>query len=224
MLCINQSGGARNASRVEWGIPDPADPTKGLPRENFRGQLGATNGAPVDQYTIIRIASGFGVNGGRTLRVYVNEDKNPVPVPLEVISLLNLTNGPGQRGQGYGFGMEGTDAVTGEVYFDYLAFTTAGMFAPGEEVPTLGHPLTVTTNCLDPFADADDDDDVDMDDFATYQRCLGVGFTPPYPILTEPCLCFDRNADGRVDATVDLAAFMFCASGSKVPALRTCDD
>jgi hypothetical protein len=224
MLCINQSGGARNASRVEWGIPDPADGTKGLVRENARGATGQSNGAPLNDYTTIRIASGFGVNGNRTIKIYVNECLTPLPVPLEVISLFDLANGLGSRGQGYGFGMEGTGAVAGDVYFDYIAFTTAGMFAPGEEVATLGRPLGYCKNCPDPFADTDEDEDVDMDDFAVYQRCLGIGYSaPPYPPMPDECTCFDRNGDLRVDALFDLTAFSYCASGKNVRANKACD-
>src|SRR5207244_2839148 len=50
--------------------------------------------------------------------------------------------------------------------------------------------------CHHPFADVDNDGDVDFDDFAVFQRC----FTGPTDTLTSLgllgyCHCFDRNAD-----------------------------
>jgi hypothetical protein len=81
--------------------------------------------------------------------------------------------------------------------------------------------------CPDPFADTDDDGDVDQDDFAVLQACF-TGDLGPFE-LPEECLCFDRpgppNGDDDVDQG-DLAAFEVCAltSGPGVPADPACDD
>ena len=79
--------------------------------------------------------------------------------------------------------------------------------------------------CYDPFADADNDADVDQEDFAVLQACItgnGGG------MIDEPCCkCFDRPeplvGDNDVDQD-DMAKFELCASGPGIPALDSCDD
>ena len=70
--------------------------------------------------------------------------------------------------------------------------------------------VCVDVVCPKPFADEDWDKDVDMDDFAALQRCL----TPTSSIATG-CKCFDKNADGAIDA-VDVERFVYCTSGKEV--------
>lgn len=69
--------------------------------------------------------------------------------------------------------------------------------------------------CNVPFADYDNDDDVDMIDFAALQRCqtMGVGAVSPL------CVCFDRDGNGAGDGDLDLLdveEFMKCATGPGV--------
>lgn len=73
--------------------------------------------------------------------------------------------------------------------------------------------------CNTPFADADGDKDVDMDDFGPFQVCLtGAG----QPIRDKAaCHCFDRDGNGSIDLT-DFALFTACASGASVPANAGC--
>jgi hypothetical protein len=72
--------------------------------------------------------------------------------------------------------------------------------------------------CPDPFADADEDDDVDQDDFGALQTC----FTGPGGGVLAGCACFNRDADNDVDED-DYGAFEDCASGPEVPASTLCD-
>jgi len=74
--------------------------------------------------------------------------------------------------------------------------------------------------CNRPGMDVDGDTDVDMEDFAALQRCLGSGSQQS---LELPCLCFDSNGDGVIDAD-DVLAFVKCGSGSGVPAEPGCAD
>lgn len=68
--------------------------------------------------------------------------------------------------------------------------------------------------------DLDDDGDVDMTDFAGFQRCYtGVDSE----ITADDCLCFDLNGDNRI-TEVEMAVFLNCASGPSVPADPACDD
>lgn len=87
--------------------------------------------------------------------------------------------------------------------------------------PTIGNPgghadgLQFSSNCHTIWADADDDGDVDMDDFADWQRCVSITGTgpndPPY------CRCYDRVAPyGQVDE-LDFPSFAHCVSGPSVP-------
>lgn len=72
-----------------------------------------------------------------------------------------------------------------------------------------------TLCCPLPFADADNDGDVDQDDFGAFQVCYnGAGAVP------TGCDCFDRNTDGKVDAT-DFNAFNNCFTGPNVPWSQT---
>ena len=72
--------------------------------------------------------------------------------------------------------------------------------------------------CNDPFADVDADQDVDMDDFAVFQRC----YTAKPTSLKQSCACLDRNGDYDVDAE-DLESFTNCAGGPGVAADQNCD-
>lgn len=87
--------------------------------------------------------------------------------------------------------------------------------------------------CNDPFADIDNDGDVDQSDFGRWQLCYtGAGQLWQDPV----CDCFDRddvnnnNQYGRIsdgDGDLDLddfAAFQVCLSGPNVPAAKNCDN
>lgn len=71
--------------------------------------------------------------------------------------------------------------------------------------------------CHSPFADIDDDDDVDQNDFAVLQRCV----TGSGGVLADGCFCFDRDDDSDIDVT-DVNAFIACGSGPSVPADPAC--
>lgn len=77
--------------------------------------------------------------------------------------------------------------------------------------------------CNDPRFDADDDGDVDMVDFAAFQRCLtGPMFAGS---IAEGCECFDWNlveADGRINVE-DFAAFQGCGTAAGEQADPDCD-
>lgn len=63
-----------------------------------------------------------------------------------------------------------------------------------------------------PWADADDDGDIDQNDFGAFQAC----FTGPSGGATAACRCFDRGLDGRIDDE-DLTLFQNCATGPSLP-------
>ncbi|GMU21910.1 MAG: hypothetical protein AMXMBFR13_19980 [Phycisphaerae bacterium] len=76
--------------------------------------------------------------------------------------------------------------------------------------------------CNRPFADADNDHDVDQEDFAIFQICYTGSIPVNSPMLSDPtyCACFDRPeggdiGDGDIDQT-DLAEFEKCATGPAI--------
>ncbi len=73
--------------------------------------------------------------------------------------------------------------------------------------------LRTTVGCNLPFADADGDHDVDMVDFAVWQRC----YSPMTGIPAEPgyCSCFEQVVNDHIDEA-DLANFLKCGTGSDV--------
>lgn len=77
--------------------------------------------------------------------------------------------------------------------------------------------------CSTPFADADNDGDVDHADFGAFQACYSGATTA----ATSGCECFDRDygdqGDGDVDEA-DLTAFVSCLSGPSIPADPDCAD
>jgi hypothetical protein len=85
----------------------------------------------------------------------------------------------------------------------------SGYFA-GYGADCAGHS---TCPCPSPWADWDQDKDVDITDFAALQRCLTSGNAQIQP----QCACFDAPPrDGRIDAG-DLDKFILCASGEDIP-------
>jgi hypothetical protein len=66
-----------------------------------------------------------------------------------------------------------------------------------------------TTSCPTPFADADEDGDIDSTDFALLQLCIGDS---PLP---DECRCFDTDTSGVIGAA-DVADFLDCATGPDV--------
>ena len=113
------------------------------------------------------------------------------------------------------------------VVFD-IAAVGGGTGHPVASVTLDDVQLLGITSCSDPFADADDDGDVDQDDFAVFQLCYSDDGNP-FPTDPEYCSCFNRpegdppQGDVDIDQT-DAAAFEACASGPQVPADDTCDD
>jgi len=77
--------------------------------------------------------------------------------------------------------------------------------------------------CHDPFADSDEDGDVDQEDFAVWQICVTqTGVAAGAPGDPADCVCLDVNDNGQINGA-DLAAFEVCASGPDVPADPCCD-
>jgi hypothetical protein len=68
--------------------------------------------------------------------------------------------------------------------------------------------------------DFDEDGDVDLDDFASLQLCLGA----EHVSQNNPgCVEADLNDDNNVDQT-DLQEFMGCMNGSGIPPAQGCLD
>lgn len=66
------------------------------------------------------------------------------------------------------------------------------------------------------WADADNDGDVDQDDFGVFQLCI-TGPTPGLPADPDYCTCFDRTSPVNVIDVTDFNEFKKCVSGPNVP-------
>ncbi len=195
-----------------------------------------------DHYHILRLAVVGGINDnsrdlglnqdssmmsnayGRRIMIWCDEDRghtqpavNVLNTTMQQLSSSYQNDTPGYKG--FQFGVQ--ERLAGhEVWYDWLTFTNAGAFGPGEENAVIGRGLVPTSArcttvqpgpCARNFwPDADLDGDVDQDDFARFQTCYGG---PGYPYPEEPgqCSCFDRDGNGVVDKT-DFAAFTACST------------
>ena len=80
--------------------------------------------------------------------------------------------------------------------------------------------VMIAPGCPDPFADIDNDGDVDQEDFGHFQACL----TGTSVAVTDPD-CQDASFDGDSDVDRnDFVIFQACMSGPDVPADPGCTD
>jgi hypothetical protein len=171
------------------------------------------SGADRSAYHIFRMAIGGGTYGDLvSFMVYFDEDPNPV---IEVHGWWLSPAIYNYLGDKFCFGTYGGSA-SGDIYWDWISFTNRGMYAPGEEDSCIGTLIPeFPPPCNTPFADADNDGDVDQDDFATFQICYSG--TAAHPDTPEYCRCFNREgADNDVDDS-DFGEFNKCASGPNIP-------
>ncbi len=156
-----------------------------------------------DQFHVIRVTVQGTIILDRVINVYFDENATPA---ISITSASNNTTGI----DGFVFGAGNTPGQI-DMAFDWLTATDVGAFAPGEEFECLGRSLVIDA-CPTPFADSNEDGDVDMDDFAVLQRCINIG-GGAYD--AETCQCFDRGHDNDVDE-YDLTSFLDCATGPAV--------
>ncbi len=181
--------------------------SSGFVQDALRFGINNTNG-----YHIVRVAVKGTNFWDRRIRMWFDEEYTPI---------LDIANKYDQASGWYGglmFGYEPND-LTIDVSYDYIAFTNAGAFAPGEEDAVIGHALG--SSCIPPSGcndalpmDPDNDGDVDQDDFAQFQACYSGA--DDYPENPANCHCFDAVENGKIDE-VDLAEFVACVTGPGIP-------
>jgi len=144
---------------------------------------------------------------GRELNLYIVDVEGNVLWHRQI----SEASAEGSTRTGFFFG-DSQGALRMDVSYDWVSGTNAGAFAPGEEVAVLGRSLIVSdSGCIIPFPDTDQDQDVDMHDFAFMQRCVSLNTA-----VTEECKCLDRNRDDRINLD-DMEAFIACTTGANVP-------
>ncbi len=124
---------------------------------------------------------------------------------VDYASTATVVGGTPRGGVGIDLDAVGAAAIRG------IRITGANGFGGGSGVD----PCIIAANvkaCPTPFADADEDHDVDQADFAAFQRCY-TGPTPPSGTYdTVHCFCFNRDSNSVIDE-FDLSAFEKCATG-----------
>ncbi len=162
-------------------------------------------------------ASGYKTNAyGRVIRIWCDEDLGNTAPVVDIANNVAANFGSSTYAfyKGFQFGVQ--EKMDHEVFFDWVTFTNAGAFGPGEEDAVIGRSLIPTSTRCQPcnteyWADVDRDDDVDQDDFAQFQACYS-GSGNDYPLEPMICGCFDRDGNGEIDMD-DFDAFAACATG-----------
>ncbi len=73
------------------------------------------------------------------------------------------------------------------------------------------------------WGDADGDGDVDMADFADFQRCIYPSALVWYQTLPPECRRWDSDNDGYIEEAVELQQFLLCSSGPGISATNCTD-
>jgi hypothetical protein len=178
-------------------------------RETRRSKQVALPAGDADWH-IMRLTA-IGTNdANRVVTIYL--DENPEPA-LQIVGADARDEGE-FWGDCFGFGT-GSTAGMMEIAFDWVTGTNAGAFPPGAEQAVLGRSL-IPQFCPLPFADADEDGDVDQADFAMFQLCYTGAGDPGNLFDRKECKCFDRDNDSDIDG-LDVSAFEDCATGPGIP-------
>lgn len=90
--------------------------------------------------------------------------------------------------------------------------TEADCIAAGGQWQGDGTDCATTLCCPYPWADADEDDDIDQADFGLFQKC----YAGPIAVTPVDCECWDRDDNGHVD-DADFALFLDCVTGPDIP-------
>ncbi len=135
----------------------------------------------------------------------------------------------GARADGTGVDRIRSDNWGGTWYVDQSALTTNDYTElctmTGIANQFYGSYVADNNPCNDPVFDADNDNDVDQDDFGIFQRCY-TGLNDPQQVFSTlpiECTCMDIDGDQDLDQ-VDLIALTSCFSGAAVPAAPACDN
>ncbi|MHC4800029.1 MAG: COG1470 family protein, partial [Planctomycetota bacterium] len=228
MAISNDGGGDPQAycrARVLWGGPGGShrrDIVEYIQDPDLKADNVVGTGAVERAYHIIRIGCGWGAYGSDgsnpdsyhlyTIKIWFNEDPTPI------LDIPDSDNGGNYNYDAFLFGAKNGSSKSIMTY-DWVTFTDAGIFAPGEDTVCFGADndlIPEFVQCNIPFADADGDGDVDQNDFAQFQRCYtglggGLANNPNYD-----CACVDWDNDLDVDDN-DFSEFQKCASGPNIP-------
>lgn len=185
---------------------------------------GATSGCTNGSLRFVAASGGtgdeactdFSTSTFHRVRVAVNANANTFTL-YDLDAQVLLTSATGSSGVqswaaqidnlgGYHIGaISGSNTTSTDFELDYFRV----LLGVAVESPTT--PILPIGLCNDPFADADDDGDVDMDDFARFQNC----YTGDVATVDQgECQCFDHNGDTHVNET-DFNAFSACGDTSR---------
>lgn len=192
-LRINSQVGSEDAVMIALPTVEPACPTVTGITPNSAGA-----GVVVDNVTV----AGANFADGLSVRIVQTGQPDIVGTNLQILGEDSLT-----------VSFDLTDAAGGD--WDVVV-CSGGDCAAGELVGGFS-----IAGCNTPFADMDDDGDVDLDDFAVYQRCITQSGDPAGRYDAIACGCLDRDKDQDVDHD-DFVEFFLCGSGPGIPADENC--
>ncbi len=127
---------------------------------------------------------------------------------FDYASTSTVIGGTGRGGVGLDLDALGVSNIRG------VRLTGADGFGGGSGVdPVLIGAAAVP--CPVPFADTDDDGDVDGNDFGVFQACYTGTSPPPGVFDAVRCSCFDRDENQMINE-FDFSAFRHCMTRSEV--------
>ena len=136
----NGTGGSGNdrepfgaGCRVEWDASNQVSESVNSAGPFIAGYLNKP-----DAYHIVRINDGWGPYGEHVVKVWVDESEFPNPA-------LEVHGAQAENETAYNAFCIGTFGSTSdsEVYYDWVTWTNAGMYGPGEEESCLGTSLSL---------------------------------------------------------------------------------
>lgn len=194
--------------------------------DNAHG-VNVVTGLTPGQNVVLTGAIGGCSNGGEGDRDYQHRiilwdwDATSQPLPADTAELGRFMIDTADKcsGQWIPFSFSATVPSSGTVTVDFGYWR----MNPGWAIPATHADeiqLLVPEPCPKPYGDADQDGDIDAEDFGRWQKCF-TGTGPGTPFATGECLCFDADGDQLIGQT-DYQAFSGCATGPGI--LQTDDD
>jgi hypothetical protein len=204
------------ANKISDPLSDPNDPNSPrVPTYHLWSASGCCDAGFDAAYAYFNLWIQLDANSPVMTKMMFTGTNGSVPGPGGKTYSFRANNNDGAGNPGFQMGEIGNPYMTEwDFEFDYARVVTLELAGcPFWD----GRGGCLPRECPTPFADADEDGDVDVDDFARLQLCINTGLGSPPASLSEECRCFDRNGNRVIGDSVDLTKFAACGSGPGVP-------